>query len=83
MTIRQPSQKLREEINSTILAAKTKGIILDVGSEAMRLQEENGSENIALEDLIKLLIEEACRCQVPIEISDSSLQTSADPMIAA
>jgi hypothetical protein len=70
---RVPSSKLQSDICASIQIAKAAGIILDATREAMALQMHNRAENLALEDIVQYVIEEASRNDVAVEISDSEL----------
>lgn len=71
--MRPPSIKLRDDVFEAVRAAKGEEAILDVVLAAVGVQAMNLSENVALEDIVKLLIEEATRNQVAVEISTTDL----------
>ena len=71
--MRPPSIKLRDDVYEAVRTAKGKEAILDVVLAAVGVQAMNLSENVALEDIVKLLIEEATRNQVAVEISTTDL----------
>ena len=81
--LRQPSIKLRDDVFEAVRAAKGKEAILDVVLAAVGVQARNLGDNLALEDIVKLLIEEATRNQVAVEISTTDLLMPAAPAVAA
>ena len=71
--LRQPSMKLQDDVFETVRIAKGTDSILDVVLAAVGVQSRNRSENVALEDIVKLMIEEATRNQLAVEISPTEL----------
>ena len=69
----QPSTKLRDDVFETVRTAKGTDSILDVVLAAIGVQSRNLGENVALEDIVKLMIEEATRNQLAVEISPTEL----------
>jgi hypothetical protein len=83
--MRKPSIKLRDDVYEAVRAAKGDEAILDVVLAAVGVQAMNVRENVALEDIVTLLIEEATRNQVAVEISTTELllPTTAQAVAAA
>jgi hypothetical protein len=82
--MRPPSVKLRDDVYEAVRTAKGKEAILDVVLAAVGVQAMNAGDNVALEDIVTLLIEEATRSQVAVEISTTDLlMPTTDPAVAA
>jgi hypothetical protein len=68
MLLRTPSPEMTLSINDIVKEAKTSGTILEVGPSATRLQAAHPDENIALEDIVAVIISQASNQGIAILI---------------